>query len=350
MKQRNTWLDSIKFLGTSFIILSHAGCGIDVTRFYYVPIFFLIAGYVFKDTGWGRFIENKTKRLYIPFVYTNIFYLLLRNFLYKIGISAANKQYSPIEIKDKILSVLLFDTADIMASATWFVFALFVVNVLFFVLFKVTKIFIKFQDYLLITISILLYILGMCNRDFLNTVHYSNCSIFTIAFIGVLFYTMGYLAKKYSLIDRLCNYSENVQIGILSISVVILFLSKHYFRYTNSFREGIFSSPILLLLNTISGFIFLLFIAKRIVPVFDSVNATVSWAGKYSMDMLLWHVACFQLITFIQIKITGFEPRKTDLWPNLIRAGNWCYLAAFVGIAGPLLIRYVIEKLRTTKK
>ena len=349
MKQRDNWLDSIKFLGTAFIILSHAGCGIPVSRFYYVPIFFIIAGYVFKDTDLKKFIIGKIKRLYIPFVAVNVFYLLFRNFLCRIGISASKTNYTLIQIAERIQGSFIFEVSDIMASATWFVFSLFVTNIVFFVLFKLTKLFRSLQDILLIAIVLLMYVIGTQNREVLNQTIYGNCSIYTITLISMLFYTIGYFAKKYYVINKIDNGSEQVQIILLASSIGVLFLSEYYFDYANSFREGVFSSSVLLLLNTVSGFVFLTFISKKIIPIFNSINTVVSWAGRYSMDMLLWHVAWFQLVTFIQIR-SGFDYNKLNLWPNLIRAGNWCYLAAFTGIVGPLLIRYLLERIKTIKK
>ena len=299
---------------------------------------------MFKETTWKTFLIGKIKRLYFPFVGANISYVLLRNILFMLGVSASNKRYYGNNVKEILIKILLFDTVDIMASATWFVFALLVTNLLFLIIYKLTKYYGRIQDSILFSISILLYYFGMCNRNYLNTYTYGNCSICTILLISILFYTIGYLIKKYSIINLIENSGERMQIILVSTGVITLFLSEHYFNYSNDYRSASFSMPVLQLLNTISGFIFLTFIARKIVPVFSSTNNIISWAGRHSIDMLLWHVAWFQLITFIQIKLVGFSLDKMDRWPNLIRVGNWRYLSAFVGISAPLLIRCLYEK------
>ena len=70
---RLEWLDFGKAMGILVVLLVHAGCRLGLVTYYggmfYMPIFFVAAGYTFRvkeGESYGTFLLKKAKRLLIP--------------------------------------------------------------------------------------------------------------------------------------------------------------------------------------------------------------------------------------------------------------------------------------------
>ena len=77
---RLEWLDFGKAMGILVVLLVHAGCRLGLVTYYggmfYMPIFFVAAGYTFRvkeGESYGTFLLKKAKRLLIPYFGTSAF-------------------------------------------------------------------------------------------------------------------------------------------------------------------------------------------------------------------------------------------------------------------------------------
>ena len=77
---RLEWLDFGKAMGILVVLLVHAGCKLGLVTYYggmfYMPIFFVAAGYTFRikeGESYGTFLRKKVKRLLIPYFGTSAF-------------------------------------------------------------------------------------------------------------------------------------------------------------------------------------------------------------------------------------------------------------------------------------
>ncbi len=94
---RNTSLSIAKGIAIILMCAGHAeGPGIVINFIYlfHMPLFFIAAGYFFSKkyvTDPWLFCKKRFKGLYIPFVKWSVFFLLIHNLMFKIGI--LNEQY-----------------------------------------------------------------------------------------------------------------------------------------------------------------------------------------------------------------------------------------------------------------
>lgn len=78
-KHRENWLDIAKFFGITMVVLNHMDLNIPVITFFggmfYMPLFFVAAGYTYKNKGedFKTFALGKAKRLLIPYILCNVF-------------------------------------------------------------------------------------------------------------------------------------------------------------------------------------------------------------------------------------------------------------------------------------
>ena len=79
-KRRLGWLDFGKVMGILVVLLVHAECAVGPVTFYggmfYMPVFFVAAGYTFRcreGETFAGYLKKKAKRLLVPYVGTSAF-------------------------------------------------------------------------------------------------------------------------------------------------------------------------------------------------------------------------------------------------------------------------------------
>ena len=78
--KRLLWLDFGKAAGILIVLLVHAQCALGAVTFYggmfYMPVFFVAAGYTYRQRAgesFGDFIKKKAKRLLVPYLGRSVF-------------------------------------------------------------------------------------------------------------------------------------------------------------------------------------------------------------------------------------------------------------------------------------
>ena len=232
----------------------------------------LLSGLFFKDYGSFRlFFIKKCNRLLIPFL---SFYLVL-------SVLVPNLLHSLWDVS--------FDTVTGIASLwafvwpgtfpnvpIWFLFCLFVVNLLFWVLVKVLTCWLRrYQVMAVALVCVLLGIVGLALRE-----HYQ----FDIAYVfksceSMPFFCFGYLISRRRGLAYIDGIGQKKTVATILVLMTITFLLSAYkpdasaLLYAASF-----------FISGISGALMVLFFAKafRHVPF-------VSYLGRYSIILLLTH-------------------------------------------------------------
>lgn len=126
------------------------GIIINFIYLFHMPLFFMAAGYFFskknEEQPW-QFCVKRVKGLYVPFVKWSIFFLLIHNLMFKIGL--LNEQYGnwengvthPYSLHDHLqrLVHIVFSMAgydEFLAGAFWFFRGLLVSSIVFLILYK----------------------------------------------------------------------------------------------------------------------------------------------------------------------------------------------------------------------
>ena len=171
---------------------------------------------------------SKIKRLYVPFVVANTLFLIMHNILFYTG--QIDTLYSLKDLAHNFLRVLLFDVPDLLGAPTWFIFALFVTNIEFLLLFKLTSLAKKNSTKILGIVSLIFFIIGIHFRYLFNEYVYGHCAIITMLFINMLFYYIGYMIKQ-KIYKEYWDKNERFQIISIILSVLILMVAFYKFNY-----------------------------------------------------------------------------------------------------------------------
>jgi len=154
--ERMQWIDFAKFLGILFVLLSHMELRIpyisDFGYLFYVPIFFLLAGYTYhqREESIWNFVKRKGKRLLVPYFGYSIFlylFFFIKDYLLKgimstqafqplLGILYARNSLYPLQVEKGFPNIQFM---TILNSPMWFLPALFLSSLLFEICIRISK-------------------------------------------------------------------------------------------------------------------------------------------------------------------------------------------------------------------
>ncbi|MBQ2644926.1 acyltransferase [bacterium] len=365
-KKRNKSLDILKGFGILFMVMGHASFPLlKFVYMFHMALFFICSGMFFKEKAYSSiedfkyFIKSKIKRLYIPFVLWNIFLTLIHNFLIKINVYTNNPDfiyftryayrgilshashcglifpYSLQEILFRIFTIFCFYSNE-QLSPTWFLRVLFWIAILSVFIHFILKKYIK-NIFIFKTSRLIVYILLLFIGYLFQKLKFDFYGIGTICSCSILFY-IGILLNSYK--DKINKYW-----GFFSF--IGLLISYIYIGGRTELSQNIYPNIYIFLLNSIFGFIFILYVSNSIskLKLFSTI---LSYIGKHSLSILLFHYIGFKIITFIQICIY-FKPHYYLLASFLTLAyiKGWWMLYTIAGILVPLIIVFVWNNVKS---
>ena len=352
---RSSIFDILKGIGIILVVLGH--CGFIYTNFIYMfhmPLFFIVTGYFFKELNYDNwlnvknFIVRKIKFLYVPYVLTNLIFLYCTQLFIKLHFYSAQtpenimmKGYDIIEPLSfklyliKTFEILILYLREPLSGPTWFLKVLFFISVFscigHYICKKIFKNTIKFQIARFL-IYLLLFMLG-------NILHLIKCNFYQIGTIltSCMFFYDGICYQKYQ------NKIKITYISFL-ISFIILLLSYLYqYPYRTEISVNSYLNPFIILLTSITGFIFLLSISKFLNNN-EIVKNILAFIGANTLWILCLHSFCFRCLTCLHVFLYG-EP-ISFLYKHAvgITTGNgWWILYTIIGISGPLVIKKIFS-------
>lgn len=286
MAQRIQFIDLAKGLCITLVVLYHVNKRFDlspalftVLSTFRMPLYFLLSGLFFKEyENFLGFLKRKTNKLLIPFLF---FYLitsfLMPNLLYLVGYTVDKTESLGLSGLWAFLTKEQFSNGPI-----WFLWCLFVLNIIFYNVFLVSKIFGRYFVGVLILLSCALGCIGM-----LLSVNRINLPAFIdTALTSIPFFCIGYILRKHTKI----LYPNSSDRYLLVLVVVCIGITV-FFNGDCSYKgNGFGIPPLQVYCCGLSGALGVIFLAKYLkdLPFF-------SYWGRYSIMILLTHGLLLQV-------------------------------------------------------
>lgn len=282
---RIDWIDYAKAFSIIFVVLLHAGIPYPlkgVIRVFLIPFFFFISG-IFSNISrypdFLTFLKQKGLRILIPYFSFNLITFLFWLFIGRNYGADANTPTNPL---DAFWGIFIATATSLKHYVPlWFLACLFVVEVLYFIIFR--NVYKKqYQFILLVAILLFSFVLYQFNIKGLPW------SI-DIAFTMIIFYGLGTLLKDVLLKAEIKSLKNLIAlIGIAFISTLIVLLVYN----TNDEAKvyvNIFGNYFLFLIGATAGIILMICLMK-LLTIFFKPYKFILFIGKSTLIILSLHL------------------------------------------------------------
>lgn len=296
--KRLRYLDIARGLGLLLVIISHS-CGLSSYLInYYIPLFFVLSGYTYKEgRGYGENISRKAKRLLIPyFGYSAVllaFYAVTGRTLEETKASAFGILYSRYCLYDTSMfteNTYLFTVAN---GALWYLTAFFAASLVYHLVIDKC---LASRKFLIGCMAVLIGITMV-----LNQLPILLPWSIDIACVAALFMIVGTLLGR-------CEFFEkewNIPL-IIGTAIVYIVLSTINPGINMSTREyGVYqtlSIPMFIVIG-ISGSMLCIWAGKLVQN--NIIGKLLEHIGRNTVVLLAFHLLGFEIFTKIYMKLTG---------------------------------------------
>ena len=356
---RNTNLSICKGIAIILMCAGHTECPGLIINFIYLfhmPLFFIAAGYFFskkyEEDPW-LFCKKRFKGLYVPFVKWALFFLVIHNLMFKIGIlnekfgnweNGVTHPYSLHDFYQRLVHIVFsmggYD--EFLAGAFWFFRALLVASIVFIILHKLLHNRHKWLNDDGTLIAIALLALGFAAFMVGNNVKVTTIIQGGIRDTwGVMFFALGALYRRHEQHIREHWLLTLVYAGLLLGGC---FWHCHGLILNESMKD-IATIPI----TGCIGFLMVHSIAGWIDNHNNWLKRMLIYCGDNTIYVFVFHIISFKLVSALKIMYYGLDwgqigchmvihhNSKTDLF--------WL-LYTIVGTAVPLLWIYFYRKIK----
>lgn len=324
---------------------------------FHMATFFMISGYLYNDKNSDSFrnvfeyVKRKIKSLYLPYITLNGVAVIMNNALIKIGfytedprfltIGGANaiisSVFSATDILKEIFKTLLFFGGSQVGGATWFLRALFIASVAHcLVVFGMKKLGINKFKWIFILLELCLG--GVSLQLLMNVLlPYKELILQTIA--SYLAFLFGVIMRRIE--EHFCVVVEYPTLSCIASAALIYLMM---FCGNISVSAGNVTNVILYTCASLIGWIFTESLAQMLER-FERISNVLSYCGKRSLYIVLWHFLCMKIVTFAYIVMSGKDMVLLASHPVLNDSTSWLWIIySIVGICVPLMIEYIYTK------
>lgn len=354
--KRNTTMSIVKGLAIILMVLGHAEAPGQITTFIYLfhmPVFFMASGYFFSrknvDEPW-EFCRKRFKGLYIPFLKWSLFFLLIHNFLFTVGIlneqygnwsGGITHPYTAHQFLQRLVSIVFamggYD--EFLAGAFWFFRALLISSIVFLILFKLLE---KRDSWFsgwkvaagIAILAVLFAAFKISNR--LSVVNVVQGGIRETW--GILFFACGVIYRHFKPKLRLKWWMAVLFFAFLCAGTHFAWAGMNLAPKL----QDVFTLP----LTGIAGFLMLHIIASAIDKRNNPLKRFLVYAGDMSVYVYIFHISAFKLVSLIKIWWYGLDFGQIGCHMVIhdFHGDLFWILYTIVGTAVPLIWIYLYRK------
>ncbi|MGN0237769.1 MAG: acyltransferase family protein [Lepagella sp.] len=360
-EKRNTSIAIAKGIAIILMVMGHAEGPSLLMNFIYLfhmPLFFLTAGYFFSyrnvEQPWN-FCAKRFKGLYIPFVKWSLFFLLIHNLMFSVGI--LNETYGnwtggvthPYTLKmafQRCVNIIFGMSGydEFLAGAFWFFRALLVASILFLVFFRLADG--KFswlkgwRTALLISLCALGFALFKISWGLKVPIVQGGIR----EAWGILFFGLGFVYRRFEESVGFNHHKWYYWFAILASAALLVVGSLNHWAGMNLAPKEI--DVVTLPLTGIAGF-FLTHQIARLIDRRDNIaKRLLVHCGEMTVYIYVFHIISFKVVSLIKIVYYDLDPRQIGCHMVIHDHNGDLFWIPYTiaGVALPLLYMYCYRK------
>ena len=357
--KRSMRFSILKGLAIIFVVLSHAGCPSWMARFvfqFHVPVFFICSGYFFKtrylDNGL-KFMGRRFRGLYLPFVRYSLFFLLIHNLLFPLGLLSERygndgggvlHPYNLQQFCQRFWSILFNMSGydEFLGGSFWFFRALLLASIgWFFAFYVLRKKCSRVQDWG-ITAVILCTAVAFASWQTLMGLRMTGVAQGGYRELtGLAFIAIGFLFRLYYERLPLNAWSALLSFALLCAGA-IWFPGSMGYKHT-------FLQFLPLIPMGVLGFVLFLYLSGLIERRGGYLARLLSYIGEHTLYVFAFHLLAFKLVSALAVFYyhLPWEKMGSHTVVSETKQSSWFYLLyTLVGVFVPLLWMHVYKRLK----
>ena len=334
--ERIAWIDIYKGLAICLVVIGHAtGLFNSYIYQFHMAAFFFISGYVTQrgkrntlKTLWDRFYT-----LILPYLTVFLLMLFLEGVFSRLGLYEYffSKDFGYIGFGKSITQLFLYGNCYVWwLGAAWFVLELFAIELLHSVLAAVSG----ENKIIYLTLIGIVYCIGYycIQQNYFMRIGFVN---YDMAFIGLGFYGIGFLAHEADLPHKLTNtLSKKCFFCVLSISILYFFAN--IVPTMVDYPSRTFNHLIVDLVMGLNG-CFLTFLAAREIEKIKYIRELFTCLGRNTLGIAFFHFQFFKVVFFLFYFFDMIPfAEVSNLVPAYTIGAKWWWVFASISIAASI--------------
>ncbi len=373
--KRDSTISIAKGIAIILMVIAHAEAPGWLCRFifeFHMPLFFITAGYFFSRKylqDEATFVKKRIKGLYIPFVKWSVFFLIIHNWMFDIGI--LNEQFGNEmggvthphtwhQFQQNLWNIFtaMGGYDQFLCGAFWFFRGLFVASILYLIIYKVinyglskvTRLSELSSAHPLLAPSLICIImLLLCAWK-----TYEGLKVVTLVqggyrdMMGCFFFGCGFIFKHYADNYRQVITRYGAYIWTTISFAIIVFLFSKYLTANMNWRST-FQQFLSLPFPALLGFLMTYNISLLLDRHENRLKKFLVYTGDHTLYVFIFHIISYKAVSLIKIWYYGLDPRQIGCHMVIHDYSQQDYFWLLYTIAGvgiPLLGTWGSEKIR----
>lgn len=327
---RDTTISIAKGIAIILMVIAHAEAPGWLCRFifeFHMPLFFITAGYFFSLkylNDEATFVKKRIKGLYWPFVKWSVFFLIIHNWMFDIGIlnetygndaGGVTHPYTWHQIQQNLWNIItaMGGYDQFLCGAFWFFRGLFVASILYLIIYKVLDSSLsRFSRYprqatpYLICLLMLL-LCGWKTYEGLRVINLVQGGYRDM--MGCFFFGCGFIFRQYSAKYQQATSRIWVSLPLTLVFGVIVYLFSEYLTANMNWRST-YTQFLSLPVPALLGFLMTLNVSRWIDSGNSRLKRFLAYTGDNTLNIFIFHIVAYKTVSLLKIWYYGLDPRQ----------------------------------------
>ena len=368
---RNTVISIAKGLAIILMVIAHAEAPAWLCKFifeFHMPLFFITAGYFFSLkylNDEATFVKKRIKGLYIPFVKWSVFFLIIHNLMFEIGIlnemygnetGGVTHPYTWHQMQQNLWTIVssMAGYDAFLCGAFWFFRGLFVASILYLIIYKVLDSSIssaRYKKYIPYLICIILLIL--CGWK-----TYEGLKVLTLIqggyrdMLGCFFFGCGFIFRQFAESYQTAIKRYYAIFWTTIVFGIVVYLFSKYLTANMNWRST-YTQFLSLPVPALLGFLMMYNISMLLDKKDNWLKRFLVYTGDHTLNIFIFHIVAYKAASLIKIWYYDLDIRQIGchmvIHHNSQNDAFWV-LYTIAGVGLPLLATWLSEKWQTKRR
>ena len=324
---RDTVISIAKGIAIILMVVAHAEAPGWLCKFifeFHMPLFFITAGYFFSLkylNDEATFVKKRVKGLYWPFVKWSVFFLIIHNWMFDIGIlnerfgnetGGVTHPYTWHQIQQNLWHIFtaMGGYDQFLCGAFWFFRGLFVASILYLIIYKVVLHVLPEKRANAAPYLICLIMLLLCAWK-----TYEGLKIITLVqggyrdLMGCFFFGCGFIFRQYAGQYRQFIGRHYAALWTTILFAVIVLLFSKYLTANMNWRST-FVQFLSLPIPALLGFLMTYNISLWLDRHEGRLKQFLVYTGDNTLNIFIFHIVAYKVVSLLKIWYYDLDIRQ----------------------------------------